>query len=256
MWIPRISSPALLRGPLLLVPAHWVWVCLAPLGAPAVLAGDAYYKTSFDVPTGTEFAEWSSSSIVWTNEFSAEKSGVLSSPRVQVTSSPNGHHFLGEFGGPAIGKPGDLGWNATRVEQTITLSLGNLPPHKKVILSFDLLILKSWDGDSPKFGPDVWTLRQHDGPTILSSTFSNNPKVVTEGSYQDYPKPHSSPTEGAYSRNSLGYKFFGDSTYRFQFEINHTAKELLLDFGSSLFEGKGTDDESWGLDNVCVALEK
>jgi hypothetical protein len=49
-----------------------------------------------------------------------------------TTAAPSGRHgrFLGEFGG-----------------QTVSLHKTNLPPHREVIVSFDLFILKSWDGN-------------------------------------------------------------------------------------------------------------
>jgi len=53
--------------------------------------------------------------------------------------------------------------------------------------------------------------------------------------------------------NTLGYTFYGDSIYHLSFAFKHTSDSLILNFSSSLFEGKGTDDESWGLDNVRVS---
>src|SRR5258708_17309352 len=35
--------------------------------------------------------------------------------------------------------------------------------------------------------------------------------------------------------------------------IRAVSRGMMLNFSSSLFEGKGTDDESWGLDNVRVS---
>src|SRR2546427_5404288 len=75
-----------------------------------------------------------------------------------ISAHHHAHRFLGEFGGPAIGKPGDAGWNRTRVDQTVSLTLSDLPAHAGLKVSFDLLILKSWDGNSPAYGPDRWSL--------------------------------------------------------------------------------------------------
>src|SRR5262249_24620683 len=120
--------------------------------------------------------------------------------------------FLGEFGGPPIGRPGDPGWNKTRVDQTISLSLSNLPAHGALRLTFDLYILKSWDGDSPAYGPDRFILSVADGPVLLDKTFSNNPKTSSDASFQSYPIPKSQPWTGAFSTNTLGYnRFFYDS---------------------------------------------
>jgi hypothetical protein len=92
-------------------------------------------------------------------------------------------------------------------------------------------------------------------------TFSNSPKIQEDGSYQSYPStdanPASNPPQtGAVSTGTLAYNnFFRDRTYHFSFTSSHTGPQLRMDFRSSLFEGKGTDDESWGLDNVVVSID-
>jgi hypothetical protein len=92
------------------------------------------------------------------------------------------------------------------------------------------------------------------GP-LIDTTFSNNPKVDADGSFQDYPSPGSAPWTGAFSIGTLGYSnFFKENVYHLKFSFTHAADSLQLDFSSSLFEGKGTDDEGWGLDNVRVRL--
>ena len=73
-------------------------------------------------------------------------------------------------------------------------------------------------------------------------------------SQQNYPVKNSPHQSGAASVNTLGYTFYGDSIYHLSFNFPHTDDTLILNFSSSLFEGKGTDDESWGrLDNVRVS---
>jgi hypothetical protein len=124
-----------------------------------------------------------------------------------------------------------------------------------VTVRFELLILKSWDGNSPQYGPDRLSVRVAGGPTLLDTTFSNNPKVETDRSFQDYPRPQSPPQTGAASVKTLGYDFFGDSTYRLHLTFPHAADSLTLEFSSDLFEGKGTDDEAWGLDDVTISID-
>src|SRR5262249_28031804 len=46
----------------------------------------------------------------------------------------------------------------------------------------------------------------------------------------------------------------GDSVYHLTFTFPHTADSLTLEFASDLFEGKGTEDEAWGLDDVTVKV--
>ena len=167
--------------------------------------------------------------------------------------SPNrAQRFLGEFGGPKIGTAADPGYNRTLVDQTVTLTLRDLPPHRAVRVAFDLYVLKSWDGNSKQYGPDRLKIAVAGGPTLLDTSFSNNHKVERQGSFQDYPRPNSTPQTGSVSTNTLAYSFFGDAIYRFEFIFPHRDTTLKLDFASSLFEGKGTDDESCALDNVRV----
>jgi hypothetical protein len=121
-------------------------------------------------------------------------------------------------------------------------------------VTFDLYILKSWDGNNPNYGPDRWSLSVQGGPTLLDTTFSNNPKTgAYDLSLQNYPAANSAQQTGATAVNTLGYKFFGDSIYHLSFTFAHMGETLALNFSSSLFEGKGIADESWGLDNVRVS---
>lgn len=229
---------------------------LAALTAPA-FAADVYFN-DFNAASGATFPEWTSTG--YTN--TANQAGTVaagSGPQtVAIEASPNGRQrFLGEFGGPLIlsSRPYDP-QHFVRVDQTVTLTLRNLKPHQRATVSFDLYILKSWDGNNPNYGPDRWSLRVANGPTLLDTTFSNNPKTgAYDLSLQNYPKPDSAPHTGAAEMNSLGYKFFGDSIYRLSFTFAHTADTLALHFSSSLFEGKGVDDESWALDNVRVSTD-
>ena len=222
------------------------------LAAPIAHAQQIYFN-DFNGPPGSKYAEWTSSPITYTSTTQPLKSGTLPAPVVTNCVSPKGEQkFLGEFGGPPVAAKGEPAYMRMRVDHTITLTLTNLPPHRSLKASFDLLILKSWDGNSPAYGPDRWRCAVADGPVLLDTTFSNNPKVNTEGSSQDYPKPGSPPRTSAVSINTLGYAFFADSIYHMEFTFPHSESNLRLDFSSSLFEGKGTDDESWGLDNVRI----
>jgi hypothetical protein len=230
-------------------------LCLAiaiPLGTMFCL-GQAVYTNDFNGPQGSPYPEWTSSNIKYASSGTPPGTGTLPAPVVANVDSPNhAQRFLGEFGGPPIGTLGDPGYN---VEQTVSLTLRDLPEHKRLRASFDLYILKSWDGTSPEYGPDQWSLSVAGGPRLFASTFSNNPKVEKEASYQDFPRPHSRPRSGAISTNTLGFgTFFGDSVYHFDFVFPHSASNMTLHFSSTLFEGKGTADESWGLDNVGITI--
>jgi hypothetical protein len=233
---------------------HALISLIAVLIAPAF--GDEVYFNDFNAAPGTTYPEWTSSG--YTN--SANRAGTVaagSGPQpVASALSPNGkERFLGEFGGPAIltERPFDP-LHFVRVEETVTLTLRNLKPHTAATVTFDLYVLKSWDGNNPNYGPDRWSLSVQGGPTLLDTTFSNNPKTgAYDLSLQNYPVANSAHQTGAAVVNSLGYKFYGDSIYHLSLTFAHTGETLAVNFSSSLFEGKGTGDESWGLDNVRVS---
>jgi hypothetical protein len=243
-------------------PSGWTMACrgaillalgLLPLPRASTFAADTLvYSDDFDSPPGSPFPRWSSSRIEASSKpFTfPTHSGSYDPPVVTNVESPAGkRRFLGEFGGPRLDPTA-----RTRVRQAVELTLQDLPPHQRAKVSFDLLILKSWDGSSPQYGPDRWSLKVKGGPTLLETTFSNNPKLDSDRSFQDYPAPNSRPQSGAVAVQKLGYRFFGDSTYHLEFSFPHAAGTLTLEFAGDLFEGKGTADESWGLDDVRVSV--
>jgi hypothetical protein len=230
-----------------------------PRPTPSTLV--VVYRNDFNGPIGETFPEWTSSPVTFTKTMTGEKGSLPVGPIVTVESPNRRERFLGEFGGPPVGRPGDPDWNHTRVDQTVMLTLKDLGPHTRAAISVDVYILKSWDGNSPRYGPDRFTVRVAGGPVLLDTTFSNNPKVQEDGSDQSYPgssnnNARNPPQTGAVSIGTLGYNgFFKDSIYHLSFEFPHTETNLTMQFGSSLFEGKGTADESWGLDNVIVSAD-
>ncbi len=233
-------------------------VALALACLPAAFGADVYFN-DFNGPRGTVYPEWTSTG--YTNTASAAETIPSGGGPQAVTNvdSPNGkQRFLGEFGGPVIvAAPPHDPQHFVRVNETITLTLKNLKPHSLANVTFDLYILKSWDGNNPNYGPDRWSLSVDGGPTLLDTTFSNNFKTAPyDLSPQNYPTPNSNPQMSAVAVNSLGYTFYGDSVYRLTFSFAHAGDTLILHFSSSMFEGKGIGDESWGLDNVRVSTNE
>jgi hypothetical protein len=223
--------------------------------AGSLFGGDVYFN-DFNGPLGTTYPEWTSAGYSNTENQAGTIAAGSGSQAVATVASPNGkQRFLGEFGGPILltARPYDP-QHFIRVDQTVTLTLRNLKPHTSATVTFDLYILKSWDGNNPNYGPDRWSLGVQGGPALLDTTFSNNPKTRPyDLSLQNYPVADSPQRSGAGAVNTLGYTFFGDSIYHLTFTFAHTSGTLALNFSSSLFEGKGIEDESWGLDNVRVS---
>src|SRR5436190_21066850 len=97
--------------------ALWVWMAW-PLNVGFAADIAQVYSTACQGPVGTSYPEWSSSVISYVSKGNPPGSGTLPSPVITNTLSPNGAaRFLGLFGGPPIGVPGNPGYNRTRVDQ-------------------------------------------------------------------------------------------------------------------------------------------
>lgn len=248
----KMLSGLIRRCAILLAHGALVLLCLVNALAKTI------YLNDFNRSPGTTYPEWTSRGYRNT----ANRAGTIAAGHgaqvVANVESPNGkERFLGEFGGPRIvTKPPHDPLHFVRVDETITLTLRNLEPHTRASVSFDLYILKSWDGNNLNYGPDRWRLSVQGGEALLDTTFSNNPKTAPyDLSLQDYPTRNCLPRSSATTVNTLGYAFYGDSTYHLSFSFAHSGDTLMLNFSSSLFEGKGVVDETWGLDNVRVSTD-
>lgn len=179
--------------------------------------------------------------VIYSSGFSAPVGPEWSVGTRSVT--PNGRAFLGEF-----------------TNQTVNLTFTNLTTHTNVVVSFDLFIIASWDGSNTNnpgggvVGPDIWDLRVADGPVLLHTTFSNNEdEPVKRQAYPDnFPGGEHLPRTGAAETRTLGYPARADSVYRLSFTIPHSANSVRLDFSATGLEERL--NESWGLDNVEVAM--
>jgi hypothetical protein len=190
----------------------------------------------------------------YSNDFSAGSGGgsvvggisaVWSTSATDVTPSGRHGRFLGQFD-----------------NTTVTLRLTNLPAHRRVVVGFKLFVIQSWDGNGRPWGPDLWEYGVVGGPRFLRTTF-RNPTAVEEAAGQSYPGPYPSgyPSQtGALEVNTLGYWFGNevtplrptDSVYQLGQAFNHSGSSLELYFAGLNLQGIG--DESWGLDEISVAL--
>jgi uncharacterized protein YgiM (DUF1202 family) len=178
--------------------------------------------------------------LIYQNDFE----GVINAEwsKTQRDVSPSGEGFLGQFG-----------------NDVVTLRLTDLPEHNSIGLSFDLYIIRSWDGVNTSSGPDTWDLNVAGGPTLLHTSFSNgDPLKNARQAYPDpYPGGNQPARTGATENSSLGYNFrvaeYTDSTYQLTFDFAHSASTLELNFSASGLQK--LDDESWGIDNVQVHIK-
>lgn len=189
--------------------------------------------------------------LAYFNDFETAAGSEWSNTSISTTPVGN-RDFLGEFS-----------------NQNVSLSLTGLEQHNRVTLSFDVYVLRSWDGNSnqpdPTFGtlgPDVFNVTVNGGPALVNTTFSNHfDSGISPGSTrQAYPDAFGdgdyAAGTGAAETNTLGYthpvqtSVPMDSVYHITVSFDHIASSVQLDFSASGLQVIG--DESWGLDNVRV----
>jgi hypothetical protein len=182
---------------------------------------------------------------VYQNNFEAAgNAGSEWQPASFATTPKGARRFLGRF-----------------ANEGTTLTLGNLPAHSAVTVSFDLLVIQSWDGSNTGFGPDLWEWSVGGERTLLRATFSNSSDAGLRQSYPDsYPYSLNAGGTGAAERNTLGFptvpSYSGgtNSVYRMTNTFAHSGGRLVLRFGAGGLES--AVNESWGLDNVVVTVSQ
>ena len=158
--------------------------------------------------------------------------GALDSWSDRTTASlPAFTEFLGRFG-----------------NQTISVTLDNLPPHTGIELHFDFYAIDSWDGtDATYGGPDEFLVGHG---TSVDNLFIED--FVFPG--RGRPDQSYTTTEPEIS-GRLGFAGFSDAIYRDLnngFTFPHQGASVTLNF-----TGRGLQaltDESWGIDNVTITL--
>ncbi|MEO5910571.1 MAG: hypothetical protein ABIP95_06760 [Pelobium sp.] len=149
-----------------------------------------------------------------------------------------------------------------------SLKLDQLPAHEVIIITFDLNIHDSWDGNNKGnsevvTGPDLWEMKV-DGSTYIHTTFSN---TVCNNVYciqQSYPQSfpfNNDPGTGATNNNlpglcgTKGAAGGGTSLYKIERVIRHDKDAALIEFKDFLKQSNVSDlkcDESWSLDNLVI----
>ncbi|MDB6035148.1 MAG: metallophosphoesterase, partial [Verrucomicrobiales bacterium] len=154
-----------------------------------------------------------------------------------------GRRFLGDFS-----------------NEVVRFSLANLPMHTSARVTFDLFILRSWDGNGDSCcGQDVWSLREEGGQTLLQTTFSNTSDSANRQAYPGSFTQSSVPAQtGAAEINTLGFQYpstggaVRDAVYPISIPFKHFGDSLALLFSAARLQG--LTNESWGLDNVSIRL--
>ncbi len=141
--------------------------------------------------------------------------------------------------------------------QPVSLSVDRLPEHHWVRVTFDLYIVGSWDGSSPVWGPDLWSLSVRRAQRLISATFcawgyaGNNEQSFPD----DYPHAiHPAWTGG--TRQAV-VDLPGDErpvqsgVYRVEALFPHEEASLVLDF-TGAYEDPAKEPQTWGIGDVRV----
>ena len=230
-------------------------LCLFGLTAKPILAGHVQvFRDTFDggnggVPIGQTF------------------SGVNAtfSSNALVNSSPNGEEFLGSNDPCLCG----IGAEVRESTSFVSLELSGLPTHSSIHIQFETFFIRQWDGDGHYgAGPDFFRF-QAGQDVLVNNTFSNwfeAEKFGIKKQYQSYPVANSRDGTGAVRKNTLGYKIPNpekggaldnqDSTYFFDFKVPHTASSVKFTWETYGAGINPIDDESFGIDNIFVAVEE
>jgi hypothetical protein len=168
-----------------------------------------------------------------------------------VTKSPSGKHtFLGPFA----------------YENTM-LTLDHLPEHGRVRISFDLMIILTWDGDAnldnpAPTAPDLFDVTVERGPRLVHASFTARPSSsskTTQSFPGRFPYDHLPPGTGAVESRTLGYQWGGsigdgpdDYVYHVERTFAHRGKSLKIAFSGINLEEVA--NESWGMENVRVEV--
>ncbi len=157
---------------------------------------------------------------------------------------PIGHKYLGPFH-----------------SQTVTLSLEKLPPHEWVTMRCKLFMQGTWDGSSPRWGPDLWSLSARGGPRLIFASFCNM-GYFFDNNEQSYPDDYPAAIHPAWTgaaeklpRVTPGKKGTGDkydAVYKLATVFPHKANELNLDF-AGIYEDPQFE-QAWGLSDVEVSV--
>jgi hypothetical protein len=214
--------------------------------------------------------------VVYENNF--ETNGIQPNfDTSMATSNTNVGRYLGKFSG--------------NTRQSATLTLTNLPPHKYVTVSFDVIVAMTWDGNGrgylntndlssyvPDSGIDIFKVTANSN-TMVHTTFASHDLHFYR--YQSYPGTFPQdvyrPGTGAVATNIGAAQWdldwyweqnpkevqlpdsvlLSDALYHFEITFTNDTDTAVIDFRTfalAASEYQGDHDEWWGLDNVKVEV--
>ena len=196
--------------------------------------------------------------VVYENDFDSNNSKNLSNYHI---SNYNNTNVLGDYNNSGF-----------------SLHLNELDKHNKIVISFDLYIHGSWDGNYNGFEnedrPDLWKMElgvpsSYYNNYIFETTFSNSPCTSSYCLKQSFPNryPHlNNPSTDAHKtglERMCNDKFGGPTTlYKFEKTLSHSDSSAIFTFYDKLYQPNANKnginyakcDESWSIDNLIVRI--
>ena len=196
--------------------------------------------------------------VVYENDFESNNSKNLSNYHI---SKFNNSKILGDFNNSGF-----------------SLHLNELDKHNKIVISFDLYIHGSWDGNYNGFQnddrPDLWKMElgvqnSYFNNYIFETTFSNSPCTASYCLKQSFPNRYpylNNPNTDAYNTGLdrlCNDKFGGPTTlYKFEKTLSHSDSSAIFTFYDKLYQPNANKnginyakcDESWSIDNLIIRI--
>ena len=196
--------------------------------------------------------------VVYENDFESNNSKNLSNYHI---SKFNNSKILGDFNNSGF-----------------SLHLNELDKHNKIVISFDLYIHGSWDGNYNGFEnddrPDLWKMElgvpnSYFNNYIFETTFSNSPCTTSYCLKQSFPNRYpylNNPNTDAYNTGLdrlCNDKFGGPTTlYKFEKTLSHSDSSAIFTFYDKLYQPNANKnginyakcDESWSIDNLIIRI--
>ena len=196
--------------------------------------------------------------VVYENDFESNNSKNLSNYYI---SNYNNSNVLGDFNNSGF-----------------SLHLNELDKHNKIVISFDLYIHGSWDGNYNGFEnddrPDLWKMElgvpnSYFNNYIFETTFSNSPCTASYCLKQSFPNRYpylNNPNTDAYNTGLdrlCNDKFGGPTTlYKFEKTLSHSDSSAIFTFYDKLYQPNANKnginyakcDESWSIDNLIIRI--
>lgn len=142
--------------------------------------------------------------------------------------------------------------------EPLSVTLRDLPAHKLVKVRFNLIVLGSWDGSGPVWGPDLWSLQVRGGQRLMCTTFSNMGAYngnVPQAFPDDYPWIKNPAWTGAVSRDTHEFpratgfstkRDLNDAVYPVEVVFPHEGESVTLDMMGNYGDPR-LSQQSWAI---------